>query len=102
MPFEISKLFHQPATSSKCTKHIRQKQKDLLAAVIPHPNTFVNHLPFDNIFHPDTTDDTFSVSAKGPHFSASEDIDYQLGANLLPLSMALPPPRSAHKRSAHV
>ena len=98
-------MAHQPATSTKRTKTIHRKQKGLPAAVIPHPNTFVDHTPlslqpFDNVFHPDTTDDAFSVSAKGRHFSASEDIDYQLDADLLPLSMALPPPRSAHKGSA--
>ena len=98
-------MAHQPATSTKRTKPIRRKQKGLPAAVIPHPNAFVDHTPlslqsFDNVFHPDTTDDAFSVSAKGHHFSASEDIDYQLGADLLPLPMTLPPPRSAHKRSA--
>lgn len=93
----------------KCTKPIHQKWKghSTTVFVIPSPNTLIVHMPVDlqpikDLFNPDAPDDMVSTSANGHHYSASEDLNFQLDTILQPPTPVLCPPMGAQKGSAHV
>jgi len=101
---DTSNVAQQPPASTKHTKPVHRKQKGFSTSVslIPHLGASVIHTPLDmqpfrDLFNPDTADDTVSISANGRHFSTSDPVDTEI----ISFTPTLPPPRSAHKRSAN-
>ena len=97
-------MVHQPTAKPVCRK---RKGHSKSVPVIHDPNTAIAHTPLDlqpikELFNQDTADDTATnISTNHHHFLASEDLNYQLDVNLLPLTPTLPHPKT-RKRPAHV